>query len=91
MEDVLKLPQTLDVGAVRAVQKDLLARRGKAITIDASNVDRIGGLGAELLIAAKRQWLEDEAVLEITSIPAAMEQAFIDLGLDATTLDVRKN
>ena len=90
LDDVLKLPQSLDVAALRAVQKDLLDRRGKATTIDASDVERIGGLGVELLIAARRQWLEDAVVLQIIGVPDAMKEAFIDLGLDVATLDVRE-
>lgn len=90
MDDVLKLPQTLDVAAVRAVQKDLLDRRGKATTVDASDVERIGGLGVELLIAAQRLWEEDAVALQFTGVPDAMKGAFFDLGLDVATLDVCK-
>jgi chemotaxis protein CheX len=89
LDDVLKLPQTLDVAAVRAVQKDLLGRRGMTMTIDASKLERIGALGVELLIAAHRQWQKDENVLHITGLSDTVKDAFTDLGLDAGTLDVR--
>jgi chemotaxis protein CheX len=89
LEDVLKLPRVLDVAAVRAVRKDLLDRRGTAMTIDASDVERIGALGIELLISANRQWLEDDRLLQMTGMSDSMKAAFTDLGLDATTLDVR--
>ena len=89
MDDVLKLPQTLDVAAVRAVREDLLSRRGAAITIDASSVERIGALGIELLISAKRQWQQDDKPLQMVGMPDPVTAAFADLGLDAATLDVR--
>lgn len=91
MDDVLKLPQIMDVAAVRAVRDDLISRRGKPVTIDASAVERIGALGIELLISANRQWTEDERVLQMTGISDATKVAFTDLGLDAATIDAREN
>jgi chemotaxis protein CheX len=89
LDDVLKLPQTLDVAAVRAVREDLLARRGTATTVDASDVERIGALGVELLIAAQRQWQKDDSVLQLVGLSEAVTDAFTDLGLDAAVLDIR--
>jgi chemotaxis protein CheX len=89
LDDVLKLPQTLDVAAVRAVREDLLARRGTATTMDASDIERIGALGVELLIAAQRQWQKDDSVLQLVGLSEAVTDAFTDLGLDAAVLDIR--
>jgi chemotaxis protein CheX len=89
LDDVLKLPQTLDVAAVRAVREDLLTRRGTATTMDASDVERIGALGVELLIAAQRQWQKDDSVLQLVGLSEAVTDAFTDLGLDAAVLDIR--
>jgi chemotaxis protein CheX len=90
LDDVLKLPQTLDVAAVRAVREDLLGRRGTDITVDASDVERIGALGIELLIAAQRQWRKDDSALKLVGVSDTVTDAFQDLGLDATTLDTRE-
>jgi len=90
LDDVLKLPQTLDVAAVRAVREDLLGRRGTATTVDASEVERIGALGIELLIAAQRQWQKDESVLQLVGLSGTVTDAFKDLGLDPATLDIRE-
>jgi chemotaxis protein CheX len=89
LDDVLKLPQTLDVAAVRAVREDLLTRRGTATTMDASDIERIGALGVELLIAAQRQWQKDDSVLQLVGLSEAVTDAFTDLGLDAAVLDIR--
>lgn len=83
------LPKTLDVAAVRAVRENLLGRRGTATIVDASELERIGALGVELLIAAQRQWRNDETVLQIVGMSDTVKDTFTDLGLDATTLDVR--
>lgn len=90
MDDVLKLPQTLDVAAVRAVREHLLGRRGTTTTVDASEVERIGALGIELLIAAQRQWQKDERVLQLVGPSDAVMDALRDLGLDPETLDIRE-
>jgi chemotaxis protein CheX len=89
LDDVLKLPQTLDVAAVRAVREDLLTRRGTATTMDASDIERIGALGVELLIAAQRQWQKDDSVLQLVGLSEAVTDAFTDLGLDAAVLGTR--
>ena len=90
MDDVLKLPQTLDVAAARAVREDLLGRRGTETTVDVSDVERIGALGIELLIAAQRQWRKDDRVLKLVGVTDTVADAFKDLGLDASTLDIRE-
>ena len=56
MSETLTLPQNLDLVAAGVLRQDILARRGKALAIDASNVQRFGGLCLQVLIAAKREW-----------------------------------
>jgi chemotaxis protein CheX len=89
LDDVLKLPQTLDVAAVRAVRENLMGRRGTPTTLDVSDVERIGALGIELLVAARRQWLADGSSIQIVGLSDTVRDAFADIGLDAATLDVR--
>ncbi len=54
--ETIVLPQTLDLTAVGALRDDVRARRGKPIEFDASQVQRVGGLCLQVLIAAKRDW-----------------------------------
>ena len=60
-EDVatLVLPSVLDLKAVGGLHADLLAVRGRPLTLDASQVSRLGGLGLQVLLAARTTWAED--------------------------------
>jgi anti-anti-sigma regulatory factor len=56
LDDVLKLPATMDVARARAVFDDLSNAAGTPLTIDASDVEKASALAIEVLIAAQRQW-----------------------------------
>jgi chemotaxis protein CheX len=55
----LVLPPVLDLKAVGGLHADLLAVRGRPLTLDASQVSRLGGLGLQVLLAARTTWAED--------------------------------
>ena len=55
----LVLPSVLDLKAVGGLHADLLAVRGRPLTLDASQVTRLGGLGLQILLAARATWAED--------------------------------
>jgi len=55
----LMLPSVLDLKAVGGLHADLLAVRGRPLTLDASQVSRLGGLGLQVLLAARTTWAED--------------------------------
>jgi chemotaxis protein CheX len=55
----LVLPSVLDLKAVGGLHADLLAVRGRPLTLDASQVSRLGGLGLQVLLAARTTWVED--------------------------------
>jgi chemotaxis protein CheX len=55
----LVLPSVLDLKSVGGLHADLLAVRGRPVTLDASQVSRLGGLGLQVLLAARTTWAED--------------------------------
>lgn len=55
----LLLPDCLDSSAAAAIKEMLLARRGNAIVIDASQVRRVGVQSLQVLVAAARTWQGD--------------------------------
>jgi anti-anti-sigma regulatory factor len=55
----LMLPECLDASAATAVKEMLLARRGSALVVDASQVRRVGAQPLQILIAAARTWQAD--------------------------------
>jgi chemotaxis protein CheX len=55
----LMLPDCLDSSAAAAVKSMLLARRGNALVVDASQVRRVGTQSLQILVAAARTWKSD--------------------------------
>lgn len=83
MDDVLKLPATLDVARARALFEDLAGRRGSPLTIDASEVEKAGALAVEILIAARRQWQADGLPFALGNLSAAALETWAGLGLSS--------
>jgi chemotaxis protein CheX len=55
----MRLPDVIDLAAVSPLAAELAGLRGAALTVDAAGVERIGGLGVQLLLAAQKQWRTD--------------------------------
>jgi chemotaxis protein CheX len=56
---VLELPSALDLAAAAPLLQELRDRRGGPLTVDGSNVQRLGGLCLQVLLAAKEAWRAD--------------------------------
>ena len=80
MSDVLKLVPVLDLNAAEPLKADLLARRGVDLTIDASAVDRIGGLCLQVLLSAKRTWQADGVNLKLEPLSDAFAEQWAAFG-----------
>ena len=75
MSQSLALDPVLDLKAAAPLRAALLDRRGEALTIDASAVQRLGGLCLQVLLGARRAWAEDGRSLEVTPRSAAFDEA----------------
>lgn len=53
------LPPVLDTASVAALKSGLLELRGGDVAVDAAAVQRIGGLGLQILLSAARTWAAD--------------------------------
>jgi chemotaxis protein CheX len=56
MSQSYQLPAVIDSASVAALKSALLEHRGTDLSIDASAVQRIGGLGLQVLLSAARTW-----------------------------------
>jgi chemotaxis protein CheX len=65
MTDAIVLAPVLDMNAAEPLKAELLAQRGQSITLDASNVERLGGLCLQVLLSARKTWAADGADLTI--------------------------
>jgi chemotaxis protein CheX len=55
---LLTLPEIMDLSAAGPLAKALLALQGKPVSVDASAVQRLGGLCLQVLLSADRSWAE---------------------------------
>jgi len=77
---VLQLDAVLDLKAAAPLKAALMEHRGEALEIDASQVQRLGGLCLQLLLAADRSWAEDGQPLSIAPRSQAFDDALGQFG-----------
>jgi anti-anti-sigma regulatory factor len=82
LDDVLKLPATMDVARARSLFDDLSQRRGTSLTIDASDVQKVSALAIEVLMSAQLQWRSDGIALNVSNVPESVLDTCTGLGLD---------
>lgn len=71
----MSLPAILDLGAATPLWTQLCAAQGTPLTIDASDVERLGGLCFQVLVAAEAQWRADGQSFTIENISPAYAEA----------------
>ena len=59
------LPSVLDLKAAAPLLQELLSHRGGPLAVNAREVTRVGGLGLQVLMAAKAAWKADEQSFDI--------------------------
>ncbi len=75
-----KLPPAVDLSSAKMIAADLVERRGNALSIDASDVGRTGGLGLQVLLSAKKSWEDDGVALTFSKWSDAFERDITLLG-----------
>ena len=68
MSASLSLPAVLDLAQADALKQALLPMRGQSVVIDASRVERLGGLCLQVLISAQQTWASDGHTLRIDDV-----------------------
>jgi chemotaxis protein CheX len=80
MTDAVALPPVLDLRAATALKAELLQRRGQPLTLDAGAVERIGGLGLQVLLSARRTWEADGQMLDLSPVSDAFDEQWRAFG-----------
>lgn len=70
----MRLSQVLDLAAAQPLLGTLSAARGTALHVDASEVQRVGGLCLQLLLAAQAAWRADGVAFSIVNPSAAFRE-----------------
>ena len=55
----MRLPAVLDLGAAAPLHAAFATARGAALEVDASGVERLGGLCLQVILAAQAAWAAD--------------------------------
>jgi chemotaxis protein CheX len=63
----MKLASVLDLRAAKPLWADIHAARGQPLEVDASQVERLGGLCLQVLLAAQAQWRVDGLAFSIAN------------------------
>jgi chemotaxis protein CheX len=71
MTDALTLPAVLDLRAAGQLKADIQSRAGAALDLDASKVERVGGLCLQVLIAAEAHWRSAGHAFRLTNAGAS--------------------
>lgn len=83
MTERFSLPARLDSSGAISLRDALIARRGQQLCLDASQVDVIGALAIEVIVAAARQWAADDRELTLTAPSARFCAACNLLGVQS--------
>jgi chemotaxis protein CheX len=76
----IQLPANLDLGGAAALAVQLLEARGSELALDASGVQRLTGIGLEVLIAAQKQWRSDGCAFSVSGWTDPVLQTLQTLG-----------
>lgn len=77
---VITLPAILDIRAAEPLKSDLMLYRGHAVTLDASSVERLGGLCLQILLSAVKTWKADGQALIFLNVSQALTEQWLGFG-----------
>ena len=77
----LMLASTLDVAAAMPLATELLALRGRLLSVNASQVQRLGAQCAQVLLAAHSTWSGDDIPLSFVDPSPAFRESLTIPGL----------
>ena len=88
--ETFQLPSVLDLNAASGLREQFVGRRGSALRVDASRVERLGGLCLQVLIAAQAAWAEDRNELTFEDLSSELQSGLTTFGVPAPALNFRE-
>ncbi|WP_268839399.1 STAS domain-containing protein [Rhabdonatronobacter sediminivivens] len=80
------LPEILDLGGATRVAAQLRELRGQDVQIEAGDLQRLSGIGLEMLVAAQMQWRADGKAFSIANWSEDTIRTLTLLGADPSDL-----
>lgn len=78
---ILALPSILDLKAASPLASEFLARRGEELSVDASQVQRLGGQCLQVLLSAVMTWRADELPFAVVNASPDFIEGLRRLGI----------
>ncbi|KQV68395.1 STAS domain-containing protein [Rhizobium sp. Root1220] len=78
----LRLAAVLDLNEATALRDKLASMRGSDLSIDASAVERLGALSAQVLMAAAKTWDHDRLAFTFAKVSDAFQKTMQLIGVD---------
>jgi chemotaxis protein CheX len=76
----VSLPSNLDLQAAEPLRAELMSLRGRPLGLDASQVNRMGGLCLQVLLSARATWSQDGLPLRIEQPSDAFVEQLVAFG-----------
>ena len=76
----VSLMPVLDLQAAEPLRAELMSLRGRPLEIDASQVNRLGGLCLQVLMSARKIWPEDGVTLTVNQPSQAFSEQLTAFG-----------
>ena len=87
MTDAFELPAVLDLVAAHGLLEAFTARRGRALTVEAGAVQRLGAQCLQILLAARAAWAADGLELRLESPSPEFSAALELMGVAPVELE----
>jgi chemotaxis protein CheX len=81
----IQLAPVLDLKAAAPLQAEFLAARGTAIQVDASKVQRVGGLCLQVILSADKAWKAEGVSFQISEHSSDFQEGIALLGAASLT------
>ncbi|MFK0385039.1 MULTISPECIES: STAS domain-containing protein [Rhizobium/Agrobacterium group] len=81
-EATLKLSPVLDLNEASALHAKLMTMRGAPLSVDASEVERVGALCAQVLMAGAKSWEEDGKAFGFAKVSDAFDKTMKLIGVN---------
>ena len=84
----LKLRPVLDLTAAEPLKADFMALRGRPLAVDASEVDRIGGLCLQVVLSARATWAAEKIPFRVAPTSDGFQETLATFGAADLILSV---
>ena len=81
----VSLPAILDLKEAKLLADQLKAVRGRPLKLDASRVERLGGLCLQVLLSAQNTWAADNLPIAVVNSSPAFTDALVAFGASSFT------